>query len=82
MGKNKKSTATKIREEATKIVKADPIFKEQNPQVQQEILIGIQESIDLDQGNFTFRKKISCSATIIKNTFLRRNRIDEFYFFS
>lgn len=67
ISKNKKSTATKIRQEATKIVKADPIFKEQNPQVQQEILIGIQESIDLDQGNFTFRKKIENIRKNLKN---------------
>ena len=64
---NKKASITKIREQGIKILKSNPIFKEQNEQVKMELIDGFNRSILLDKGNVTFEKKMNNLRKSIKD---------------
>jgi hypothetical protein len=67
INENKKASITKVREQGIKILKSNPIFKEQNAQVKMELIDGFNRSINLKKGNLTFQKKMANLRNSIKD---------------
>ena len=57
---NKNKTSTQIRNEAIRILKANPIYKSESKSIQAGLVIGLDNSLDfVSKGNATFEKKMA-----------------------